>query len=124
MGRAAGIVSAAMLGIGVFWARSPDGSRLGSAIAVSPDSCVPASTNVIAAQYPCIHPDRSVRLRIKAPDAERVQALIGGGGAQTPMMDMVKQADGNWTLTTPSIVEGFHYYSIFIDGVKTSDPGS
>jgi hypothetical protein len=52
MGRAASIVSAAKLGIGVFWAQSPDGCRLSSAKAVSPDSCVRASTNAIAAQYP------------------------------------------------------------------------
>ncbi len=87
-------------------------------------NCVPASTNVIAADYPCIYPDRQVKLRIKAPDAQHVQALIGGGGAQTPMMDMVKQPDGYWTLTTPPIVEGFHYYSFFIDGVEMDDPGS
>ena len=124
MGRSAGIVSGAILGIALLWTQSPHGSPLSSANAVAPDSCVPATTNVIAAQYPCIHPDRRVTLRIKAPDAERVQALIGGGGAQTPMMDMVKQADGYWTLTTPPIVEGFHYYSIFVDGVEMSDPGS
>ncbi len=86
--------------------------------------CVPASTNVIAADYPCIYPDRSVSLRIKAPDAQKVQALIGGGGAQTPMMDMVKQQDGSWTLITPPIVQGFHYYSFYVDGVEMDDPGS
>lgn len=63
-------------------------------------------------------------LRIKAPEAQHVQALIGGGGAQTPMMDLTKQPDGYWSLTTPPIVEGFHYYSFYVDGVETNDPGS
>jgi enterochelin esterase-like enzyme len=57
-------------------------------------------------------------------DAHQVQVLVGGGGGQTPKMDMAKQADGNWTLTTPLIAPGFHYYHLFIDGVRVDDPGS
>jgi len=56
----------------------------------TPAPCVPASTNILAAQFPCIYPDSRVALRINAPDAQHVQALIGGGGAQTPKMDMTK----------------------------------
>jgi len=100
------------------------GSQAGPENSNAPGSCIPASTNVIAAQFPCITPDRRVMLRIKAPDAQHVQALIGGGGAQTPMMDLSKQPDGYWSLTTPPIVEGFHYYSFYVDGVQTNDPGS
>jgi enterochelin esterase-like enzyme len=92
--------------------------------AARPADCVPAETNVIAAEYPCIFPDRRVMLRLEAPNAQHVQALIGGGGAQTPMMDMAKQPDGTWTLTTPPIVEGFHYYHFYVDGVEMEDPGS
>jgi enterochelin esterase family protein len=65
-----------------------------------------------------------VALRIKAPDAQKVQAMIGGGGAQTAKMDLTKDADGFWTITTPPIVEGFHYYFIYVDGVEVPDPGS
>ena len=90
----------------------------------APDSCVPASTNVIAAQFPCIYPDRRVALRVKAPDAQKVQAMIGGGGAQTAKMDLTKDADGFWSVTTPPIVEGFHYYFIYVDGVEVPDPGA
>lgn len=97
------------------------GNQLTSA---TPASCVPASTNVLAAQYPCVYPDRRVALRINAPDAQKVQAMIGGGGGQTAMMDMTKGADGFWTLTTPPIVEGFHYYFIYVDGVAMPDPGA
>lgn len=105
-------------------AQSPNDLKRGPDDSTVTGTCVPASTNVIAARYPCIYPDRRVMLRIKAPDAQRVQALIGGGGAQTPMMDLAKQSDGYWTLATPPIVEGFHYYSFFVDGVETDDPGS
>jgi enterochelin esterase-like enzyme len=124
MNKVVRLVSTTALGIGGIWTQSLYGFQLSATAAAAPDACVPASTNVIAAQYPCIYPDRRVALRIQAADAQHVQALIGGGGAQTPRMDMVKGADGFWTLTTPPIVEGFHYYSIFVDGVEMSDPGS
>jgi enterochelin esterase family protein len=39
-------------------------------------------------------------------------------------MDLARQRDGSWTLTTPPIVEGFHYYPVYIDGFAASDPGS
>jgi enterochelin esterase-like enzyme len=102
-------------------AQSPAGDAAGQQ---QPADCRPAVTNVIAADTPCIFPDRRVMLRLEAPGAQHVQALIGGGGAQTPMMDMVKQPDGAWTLTTPPIVEGFHYYHFYVDGVEMEDPGS
>ena len=37
---------------------------------------------------------------------------------------MVKDASGVWTVTTDSISEGFHYYSLLIDGVAVADPAS
>ena len=122
MKNAARLVAIAMLGLGTLWAQSAEQSQ--ASASAPPADCAPASTNVIAAQYPCIFPDRRVMLRIEAPDAQHVQALIGGGGAPTPMMDMAKQPDGFWTLTTPPIVEGFHYYQFYVDGVEMDDPGS
>ena len=115
------VFAMAVLGIAACAAQAPTG---GAAEGQKPSDCVPASTNVIAADDPCIFPDRRVMLRLEAPDAQHVQALIGGGGAQTPMMDMAKQPDGAWTLTTPPIVEGFHYYHFYVDGVEMEDPGS
>lgn len=117
------LVSVGILGIGFCGTLSLHASQANPTPS-APDTCVPASTNVLAAQYPCISADRRVALRIDAPRAQHVQALVGGGGAQTPKMDMVKGEDGFWTLTTPPIVEGFHYYSIFVDGVEMPDPGS
>lgn len=117
------LVSTAVFGISCT-ATLPLHASQAAANAPAQDACIPASTNVLAAQYPCIYADRRVALRIKAADAQHVQALIGGGGAQTPKMDMVKGEDGFWTLTTAPIVEGFHYYQIFVDGVEMPDPGS
>lgn len=79
---------------------------------------VPASTNVPGAQYPQILPDNKVLFRIKAPDAQRVQVDLGR------KYDMVKEEEGSWTITTDPIAEGFHYYSILINGVAVCDPAS
>jgi enterochelin esterase-like enzyme len=80
----------------------------------------PASTNVLDAQYPRVDSDSRVQVRIKAPDATKVKVNFWSG----PKMDMEKQADGYWIVTTPPQAPGLHYYSIDIDGVQVSDPGS
>jgi len=38
--------------------------------------------------------------------------------------DMVKDKDGVWDVTTEPLSEGFHYYSLLIDGVAVADPAS
>jgi enterochelin esterase-like enzyme len=78
----------------------------------------PASTNVPGAEYPRILPDNRVMFRIKAPDAQKVQVDL------LKKYDMVKDTAGVWEATTDPIVEGFHYYSILIDGVALCDPSS
>lgn len=78
----------------------------------------PASTNIRSAKYPQILPDNRVIFRIKAPEAQKVQIDLG------KKYDMVKQADGFWEVTTDSIGEGFHYYSLIMDGVALADPAS
>lgn len=124
MSKAVGILVFAVFGLAACLAQTPSSSAAGAGSEQRPNDCKPASTNVIAAEYPCIYPDRRVMLQVMAPNAHHVQALIGGGGAQTPMMDMVKQPNGGWMLTTSPIVEGFHYYSFYVDGVEMDDPGS
>ena len=37
---------------------------------------------------------------------------------------MTRGADGLWTVTIPSQVEGFHYYSIVVDGAVMADPAT
>jgi len=79
---------------------------------------MPASTNVRAVKYPQILPDNRVVFRIKAPDAQKVQVDL------VKKYDMVKDTAGYWTATTDSVSEGFHYYSLLIDGVAIADPAS
>lgn len=78
----------------------------------------PASTNIRGADYPQILADYRVIFKTKAPDAQKVQIDLG------KKYDMVKDAEGNWNVTTDSISEGFHYYSLIIDGVAVADPAS
>ncbi|QNF34830.1 esterase [Adhaeribacter swui] len=78
----------------------------------------PAATNIRSAKYPQILPDNRVVFRTKAPEAQKVQIDLG------KKYDMAKQADGFWEVTTDSIGEGFHYYSLVIDGLAVADPAS
>jgi enterochelin esterase-like enzyme len=96
-----------------------------TSLPASADAFQPAETNVPQAQYPRVdRHSRRVQFRIDAPHARRVQVMVGGGGGETPSMDLARQPDGSWTLTTPPIVEGFHYYPMYIDGFEATDPGS
>jgi enterochelin esterase-like enzyme len=79
---------------------------------------LPASTNIRSAKYPQILPDHRVAFKVRAPDAQKVQVDLGR------KYDMIKGADGSWEVTTDSISEGFHYYSLLIDGVALADPAS
>jgi enterochelin esterase-like enzyme len=83
-----------------------------------PVAGAPAATNIRSATYPQITADNRVIFRIKAPDAKSVQADLG------KKYEMQKDAEGYWTVTTDSISEGFHYYSLLIDGVALADPAS
>jgi enterochelin esterase-like enzyme len=78
----------------------------------------PASTNVRGAKYPQIMPDGSAVFRVKAPDAQKIQLDLA------KKYDMVKNNDGIWEVTTDSLTEGFHYYSLIVDGLAVADPAS
>src|SRR4051794_30854461 len=80
----------------------------------------PAETNVWGAEYPRVDREGRVQIRLKAPDAVKVKLNFWSG----PKVDMEKQADGYWTVTTPPLVPGLHYYVINVDGLDASDPGS
>jgi enterochelin esterase family protein len=88
--------------------------------AQEPGDFQPAVTNVWDAQYPRVDGAGRVQLRVKAPDATKVRANFWSG----PKLDMEKQADGFWTVTTPPLVPGLHYYTIIIDGAEVSDTNS
>ena len=67
----------------------------------------PAETNVWGAEYPRVDATGRVQVRIKAPEATKVKLNFWSG----PKVDMEKQADGFWTVTTPPLVPGLHYYT-------------
>ena len=80
----------------------------------------PASTNVWGADYPQVDSTGRVQVRVKAPDATKVRLNFWSG----PKVDMEKQGDGFWTVTTPPLVPGLHYYTLIIDGTEVSDTNS
>ena len=86
----------------------------------------PASTNVMNAQYPAVSADRRATFRLRAPNATRVQLQPGGNdnGLHAGPLDLVKNEEGIWMVTTPPAVPGFHYYWFVVDGLNVNDPGS
>ena len=59
----------------------------------------PSTTNVWGADYPKVDNAGRVQIRIKAPEAAKVKLNFWSG----PKMDLEKQADGFWTVTTPPL---------------------
>ena len=92
----------------------------GTCVAEDANQFQPAETNVWGAEYPRIDSTGRVQIRIKAPEANKVKLNFWSG----PKVDMEKQADGFWTVTTTPLVPGLHYYVINVDGIDASDPGS
>ena len=84
---------------------------------------VTAITNVPAAEYPRVYADGRAILRVNLPFAKSVQ-LEGGQGLCPKPVPMTKDKDGNWSVTLPPTVMGFHYYWFNVDGVRMNDPGS
>jgi enterochelin esterase-like enzyme len=78
----------------------------------------PASSNQPGRQYPQVNSEGRVRFRIAALQPQSVTVGLGGRTILT------KGADGGWVGTTRPLDEGFHYYSINIDGADVPDPGS
>jgi enterochelin esterase-like enzyme len=86
----------------------------------APGEFRPATTNVWDAPYPRVDDAGRVQVRVKAPDASKVKLNFWSG----PKLDMQKQADGFWMVTTEPLVPGLHYYTVNVDGADVSDPGS
>jgi hypothetical protein len=57
----------------------------------------PSETNVWGAEYPRVDNTGKVQVRVKAPDATAVKLNFWSG----PKLDMAKQPDGTWLVTTP-----------------------
>lgn len=82
------------------------------------DLGTPAASNIRNAKYPQMLIDGRAVFKVKAPEAQKVQLDLG------KKYDMVKNNEGVWEATTDSLSEGFHYYSVIIDGVAVCDPAS
>ena len=78
----------------------------------------PSATNVWGADYPRVDNTGRVEVRVKVPDAIKVKLNFWSG----PKLDMAKQPDRFWTITTLPLVPGFHYYTLIIDGAEVAIP--
>ena len=88
------------------------------AYAQVPAGCAPNALNIPGAPFPCVYPDGRVVFRVSAPDAQKVRVRMGQG------FETTKGADGLWSVTTTPLVEGFHYYTLAIDGSNVADPAT
>lgn len=82
------------------------------------DDWKPAPSNQAGKQYPQVNSEGRVKFRIMAPKAESVGVSFRDSSAFT------KGEDGAWTGYTRPLDEGFHYYTINIDGADVPDPNS
>ncbi len=73
------------------------------------------TSNQQGKQYPQVNSERRVRYRIAAPQAQSVR--VGG-------TTLTKGEDGMWVGVSRPMDEGFHYYTINIDGAEVPDPNS
>ncbi len=78
----------------------------------------PAASNVRNAMFPQIMPDSRAIFNVRAPGAQTIQLDLG------KRYEMIKNSDGVWEVTTDSLTEGFHYYSLLVDGLAVADPAS
>ena len=85
---------------------------------------VPSATCQPRQSYPQVNSQGYVRFRVNAPGARYVIASAGHGGGMGGTV-LRKQADGSWMGTTllPED-EGFHYYTLSVDGAVVIDPGT
>jgi enterochelin esterase-like enzyme len=78
---------------------------------------------------PEVHPDGSVTFKLYAPHAQKVQIEPTNGqpenngynGLGKEPYDMVRDAEGNWSVTTPPAVPGLHSYWLVVDEVRVND---
>jgi len=74
------------------------------------DDWKPAPSNQGGKQYPQVNSEGRVKFRIVAPKAQSIGVSFRDSSTFT------KDEDGAWTGYTRPLDEGFHYYTINIDG--------
>ncbi len=92
--------------------------------AVIKEDFKPVSTCQPGQEWPKVNSQGYVRFHVVAPQAKYVIASAGWGGGMKGTA-LKKQQDGSWMATTllPED-EGFHYYTLNIDGAQVLDPGT
>lgn len=93
--------------------------QLAAAQDISPiDDWKPAPTNQQGRPFPQFNSEGRARFRIMAPQAQSVSVSFKDSSP------FIKGEDGAWTGYTRKLDEGFHYYTIKIDGAEVPDPDS
>jgi len=82
------------------------------------DDWKPASSNQPGKEYPKVNSEGRVKFRIAATNAQTVGVSFRDSSPFT------KGEDGAWYGHTRPLDEGFHYYTISINGAEVPDPNS
>jgi enterochelin esterase-like enzyme len=83
-----------------------------------PENSQVLSSNLGNAIFPRVLPDNSLIFKFYAPLVSSMKVVLKYNEAY----EMVKDGTGVWSVTTPPMEPGFHYYYYLIDDVKVSDP--
>ena len=83
----------------------------------TPSPANPATPAPLSYLSPEIHPDNTVTLRLRAPNAQKVDLVLEG--AVTPMQ---QDTDGLWAATTPVLAPEIYGYRFVVDGTPILDP--
>ncbi len=78
----------------------------------------PCTSNQAGKQFPQVNSERRVRFRIVSPQAQSITVGLGGRTV------LSKDDTGAWVGVSRPLDEGFHYYTITIDGAEVPDPNS
>lgn len=78
----------------------------------------PAATNQGGKEYPQVNSEGRIKFRIVAPEAKSVGCTFRDSS------EFTKGDDGAWYGYSRPLDEGFHYYSLKIDGAEVPDPNS
>ena len=68
-----------------------------------------------------VHPDRTVLIRLRAPDATSVKL---NGDFLQGAKDLTKGDDGTWTVTVGPLAPAVYNYTFSVDGVRDIDPAN
>ncbi len=91
---------------------------LATVLSITAFAQTPSPYNLSGKAFPQVNPDKTVTFQFSAPTASKVIVNLGKD------YEMTKDEKGVWTVTTDPQVEGFHYYSIKVGGLSSTDPST